>query len=436
MKLKKLFTLFIIGILTIGSITSCGDEAFDVESVNKQTILVFLPWSGDTNHTGLYADLQNNVDSICAGIVAKKGLNNSRVLVFLSESATSSTLYDLQYDATEKKVNRIPLKTYSDDSYNSAEGIAELLNETKQQAEALNYALIIGGHGSGWTFASDWVNYPYLARPRTTGSAGNTGESFSGIQFGDNPDKPSTRLYEPSTSSFKPSTRFFGSVSREENSIDLPTLVEGIKQSGIRMQYILFDACYMGNVETAYELKDVTNYLISSSSEIMSYGLPYKTLWNYLCSATPSYSSIVSTSISFYNATDVPYLNLAAIDCRQMDKLAAVMKEINNQYTLDSSVPLDSIQPLDGFSPHLFFDLTTYVDSLCPSGYLKDKFTSQMKLTVKAAQSTDNVYTALSTARKNTIKVKTYSGLTISDPSLHSVAIKGREKTGWWKATH
>ena len=144
---------------TLG-LTSCGDEAFDVDSVNKQTILVFLPWSGGANSAGLYEDLKANVDSICAGIVAKKGLSSSRVLVFLSESSTSSTLYDLQYDATEKKVNRIPLKTYSDASYNSAEGFAELLNETKQQAEALNYALIIGGHGCGWTYADDWVNYP------------------------------------------------------------------------------------------------------------------------------------------------------------------------------------------------------------------------------------------------------------------------------------
>ena len=433
---------------TLG-LTSCGDEAFDVDSVNKQTILVFLPWSGGANSAGLYEDLKANVDSICAGIVAKKGLSSSRVLVFLSESSTSSTLYDLQYDATEKKVNRIPLKTYSDASYNSAEGFAELLNETKQQAEALNYALIIGGHGCGWTYADDWVNYPYLARPRSgslqsdsqgsvsscsteSGSAGfgsaslggatGNGESFSGIQFGDNPDKPTTR--------------FFGSVSLKDNSIDVATLAEGIKQSGIKMQYILFDACYMGNVETAYELKDVTNYFIASSSEIMSYGLPYKTLWSYLNSATPSYSSIVSTAVSFYNSSDSPYLNLAAIDCRQMDKLAEVMKEINSKYTLASTVPLDSIQPLDGFSPNLFYDMTTYVDSLYPSGYLKDQYTAQMKLTVKAAQSTEQVFTALSSINGKYIKVKNYCGLTISDPSLHSVATKGREKTGWWKATH
>lgn len=182
----------------------------------------------------------------------------------------------------------------------------------------------------------------------------------------------------------------------------------------------------MGNVETAYELKDVTNFLISSSSEVTGEGIPYKTIWSYLCSSAPNYSSAVSGIVNFYRNSDIPYCNMAAIDCRQIDKLASIMKEINSKYTLASTVPLDSIQPLDGFSPNLFYDLSVYVDSLYPSGYLKDQFTSQLKLTIRAAE---QAYTA-------TFKVKNYCGLSISDPSQHSVAIKGREKTAWWKATH
>ena len=202
------------------------------------------------------------------------------------------------------------------------------------------------------------------------------------------------------------------------------------------MQYILFDACYMGNVETAYELKDVTNFMISSSSEVMGAGVPYKTIWSYLNSSAPNYSGFVNGVVNFYKNSSVPFCNMAAIDCRQMDNLAQVMKEINSKYTLSSSVPLDSIQPLDGFSPNLFYDMSVYIDSLVPSGYLKDKYTSQMKLTIKAAAHTEQAYTGLMSYRGTTFKVKNYCGLSISDPSQHSVAIKGREKTAWWKATH
>ena len=415
--IKKLFTLFICSISLAMTFTSCSEEAFDTDSVNKQTILVFYPWTGSQSSTGLLGYLQNNIDRICDGIIDRKGLNNSRVLVFLSDKYNHSTLYDLQYNATTKSVDRVPLKEYEGASYASAEGIADIMNEVKTQASALNYALIVGVHGCGWTYASDWSRYPYYARPSVTRPRDN---NFSGIQFGPDPNAPLTR--------------FFGSVSLAENAMDISTLAEGIRESGLKMQYILFDACYMSNIETAYELKDVTNYMIASGSEIMAAGLPYRSMWSYLNSATPNYSSIVSTSVNFYKNSSAPFCNLAAIDCRQVEKLASVMKEINAQYQLSASVSLDSIQHLDGFRPHLFYDLETYVDSLRPSGYLLDQFKSQLKLTIKASDHTDEAYTCIYSS--DSFKIKNYCGITISDPSQHSVAIKGREKTGWWKATH
>ena len=416
--IKKLFTLFICSISLAMTFTGCSEEAFDTDSVNKQTILVFYPWTGSQSSTGLLGYLQNNIDSICDGIIDRKGLNNSRVLVFLSNKYNHSTLYDLQYNATTKSVDRVPLKEYEGASYASAEGIADIMNEVKTKASALNYALIVGVHGCGWTYASDWSRYPYYARPSVTRPRDN---NFSDIQFGPDPNAPLTR--------------FFGSVSLAENAMDISTLAEGIRESGLKMQYILFDACYMSNIETAYELKDVTNYMIASGSEIMAAGLPYRSMWSYLNSATPNYSGIVSTSVNFYkNNSSAPFCNLAAIDCRQVEKLAGVMKDINAENQLQASVNLDSIQHLDGFRPNLFYDLETYVDSLRPSGYLLDQFKSQLKLTIKASDHTDEAYTCIYSS--DSFKIKNYCGITISDPSQHSVAIKGREKTGWWKATH
>ena len=431
--IKKLFTLFICSISLAMTFTGCSEEAFDTDSVNKQTILVFYPWTGSQSYTGLLGYLQTNIDSICDGIIDRKGLNNSRVLVFLSDKYNHSMLYDLQYNATTKSVDRVPLKEYEGASYASAEGIADILNEVKTQASALNYALIVGAHGCGWTYASDWSRYPYYARPSVTrpsdsalsgySAADNSAagiSSFSGIQFGPDPNAPLTR--------------FFGSVSLAENAMDISTLAEGIRESGLKMQYILFDACYMSNIETAYELKDVTNYMIASGSEIMAAGLPYRSMWSYLNSPTPNYSGIVSTSVNFYKNSSAPFCNLAAIDCRQVEKLASVMKDINAEYQLSASVSLDSIQHLDGFRPNLFYDLETYVDSLHPSGYLLDQFKNQLKLTIKASDYTEEAYTYIFSP--DYIKIKNYCGITISDPSQHSVAIKGREKTGWWKATH
>lgn len=420
--MKQFVYGFIFAIVSIIGLGSCTEEAFDIDKVNKQTILVFLPWTGGNSSIGLTEDLSKNIDSICAGIKDKKGLNNTRVLVFFSNNANNSTLFDLTYNDVTKEVSRTPIKTYEGSAYNSANGFADILNEVRQNAEALNYALIIGGHGCGWSCADDWINYPNQAKSFNTQQTLSYDTPFSGIQFGTDPDNPTTR--------------FFGSVDRKENSIDLSTLVEGIKQSGIKMQYILFDVCYMGNVETAYELKDVTNYLVASSSEIMAKGIPYRLMWSYLNGTTPNYSSLVNGIVNFYKNSNAPYCNMAAIDCRQLDALANVMKEINQKYTFDTTIPLDSIQPLDGFLPHLTYDMAVYVDSLRPNGYLKEQFSNQLKKTVKAAAHTDCAYTALKLYPEVTIKIKNYCGLSISDPSQHPVAIRGKEKTGWWKATH
>lgn len=420
--MKQFVYGFIFAIVSIIGLGSCTEEAFDIDKVNKQTILVFLPWTGGNSSIGLTEDLSKNIDSICAGIKDKKGLNNTRVLVFFSNNANNSTLFDLTYNDVTKEVSRTPIKTYEGSAYNSANGFADILNEVRQNAEALNYALIIGGHGCGWSCADDWINYPNQAKSFNTQQTLSYDTPFSGIQFGTDPDNPTTR--------------FFGSVDRKENSIDLSTLVEGIKQSGIKMQYILFDVCYMGNVETAYELKDVTNYLVATSSEIMAKGIPYRSMWSYLNGTTPNYSSLVNGIVNFYKNSNSPYCNMAAIDCRQLDALANVMKEINQKYTFDTTIPLDSIQPLDGFLPHLSYDMAVYVDSLRPNGYLKEQFSNQLKKTVKAAAHTDCAYTALRQYPEVTIKIKNYCGLSISDPSQHPVAIRGKEKTGWWKATH
>ena len=114
------------------------------------------------------------------------------------------------------------------------------------------------------------------------------------------------------------------------------------------------------------------------------------------------------------------------------------MKSINKEVTLAPSIELDSIQSLDGFVPRLLYDFNVYVDSLHPDAVLKDRFTSQLKKVVKAEAHTDSVITSLNLEGNKSQKypIKTYCGLTISDPSQHPVAIRGREKTAWWKATH
>ncbi len=408
--MKKLFTLFFCLVSLTVTFTGCSEEAIDVKSVNKQTILVMFPWTGSYSSSGLYDYLQHNLDSMEYAIKKNKGLNNTRVLVFFSRSARQSELFELTYNTSTYAVDHTPVATYEGHDYTSTEGLASVIRTMKERTEALNYAMIIGGHGLGWIRAEDWQ------------AASNSSEA-----------KAKAKAAELQT----PKYRHFGSTSTSTNdfSIDITTLANAIKANGIKMQYILFDACFMANAETAYQLREATNFLVASPYTVINEGMPYAKVWNYLNTATPNYTSLVSTYLSYYNSTSTPYASLAAIDCRQMDNLAAVMKEINQKYTITDE-QLAGVQYFNAMTPTLFYDLGNYVDSLHVNTTLKSKFDTQMAATVKTVQYTGQTMDDDNNSHTVFITVSTNSGLTISDPSKHAAALRGKETTAWWKATH
>lgn len=380
-----LLTMVILASL---SLSSCTEEGTDVDDINKQTILVFMPW---TDQASLQAVFEQNIDSMKTAISKEKGMANSRLMVFMSSSSDNARLFEITWAKNTGCVEKT-VKEYNDAPQQSAEGIAEVIGDAQKSAPALNYALIIGGHGTGWTYKDLWTNYPYKVK------------------------------------------RSFGSVSDKANAIDIETLAEAIAATGTTMQYILFDNCYMANIEVAYALKDVTNFLVASTSEINLIGMPYKSMWSSLCSATPSYSGMTQAYKTFYSKYKIPCGSLSAIDCRKLTELAAVMKEINSRYSLADSLR-DSIQTTDGFNQHIFYDMTDYVEHLAPSRALMNRYNTAIKAAIRSNAYTETFYSYIY-SKALTIDVKTHCGVTISDPSINSVALNGREKTSWWKATH
>ena len=359
-------------------VVSCDDDAVDVDSINKQTVLVYMPWSGSETSTGLYSNFLANLDSIESAITTAGGLSKSRLLVFLSESATSSTLYEVTY-SSQQGCNHKEVKRYTGHDYTTPEGIARVLTDANNAAYGLNFALIVGCHGTGWTHIDDWTDYPNNAK----GSSPSTTTNRHSLHI---------KQYEDDTPYEK--TRFYGSVSDDNYAVDITTLAEGIKQSGLHMQYILFDDCYMANAEVAYELREITNFLIASTSEVMAIGMPYANMWKSLASPTPSYSTAVSAFKTFYSSYRIPCGTITAIDCRQMENLATVMRQINEHYTLDEE-QLETIQILDGFNTPIFFDMGDYVEKLCTDPYLYEKFKAQLDKTVVSKASTERIYSFL-----------------------------------------
>lgn len=369
------------------------DEPID-RSDNDQTVFMYLPWSTDL----LSAFRQNIADM--KTIIGKNILKNERVIVFLATSPKKATLYELTYKKGNCEQKTLKEYNFEDLKYTTAEGITSILNDVKYYAPAKRYAMTIGCHGMGW-----------IPKSSTKSRSGFRVEKMHWE-------------YEN-----VPMTRYFGGRDYEHQT-DVNTLATGISDAGMKMEYILFDDCYMSNVEVAYELKEVTNHLIASTCEIMMYGMPYDKIGQYLV-GNIDYKSICDEFYAFYSTYEkMPCGTIGVTDCSELDNLASIMKQINPQYTFDTSLT-NSLQRLDGYSPTIFFDYGDYVAKLCKDSELLEQFNEQLERTVPFKRNTDYYYSMSS----GKAKINTYSGITISDPSTNSKTLSKKE-TAWYKATH
>ncbi len=366
----------------------------DEPDPTEQTILFYFPWSGNDTESGggrnLYNIFLTNIAELEQAITARQTMANARLLICLGTHRDKANLYEVKLLTTKKKTTakRELLTSYSDIDFTKEETIRRIITDVKSYAPAEHYGLMIGCHGMGWI-------------PRDSGA------NYSKVKH-----------------------RYFGGVVPKFQT-DIITLVRAIENSGTHMDFILFDDCYMANVEVAYDLRSVTDYLVASTSEIMERGLPYDQLWSHL-SPKPDFAQVVQKYFDFYTTYTYPYGTLSAIDCREVEAMASLMREANQNHTLDES-EIAQLQTLDGYSPVIFFDMGDYIDHLCADDTsLRASLRAQLNRLVPHAVATQSIYSMLI---GGTIPLKTFSGITISDPSLHPTA-EGKMKTTWWNVTH
>lgn len=71
-------------------------------------------------------------------------------------------------------------------------------------------------------------------------------------------------------------SRSFGQDgTNTDNTITIPDLKNALMEVGCKFRYVLFDACMMGNIESCYELRNTTDYIIASPMEVPGEGYRY-----------------------------------------------------------------------------------------------------------------------------------------------------------------
>lgn len=385
-------------LLTPSVFLSCDNDSTDEPDNNsskyKQTVLMYMPWSGGS----IYSYFLQNISSFETAIRNNKGFDGNALVVFISESETKSHLINIKYNDGECCRDTIRSFYFDECDYTTSAGIASVINNAIKIAPAKTYALAIGSHGMGWLPVGSEIS----TRARMSASENQN-------------------VYL---------TRYFGHSSDNEYQTDISTLADGIKKTGLRMEYIMFDDCYMSNIETAYELKDVTDYLIASTCEIMIDGMPYSEIGMDLLKN--NYKNICDGFYSFYSNYSMPCGTIGVTDCNEVERMAEIMKEINTVYPLGVE-SVDDIQDLDGYNTTVFFDFGDYVSHLCKDEYLLNLFKTQLDRLVPYKANTETYYSMLT---QQQTRIKTFSGLTVSDPTENKGLTDALSTTSWYKATH
>jgi hypothetical protein len=160
-----------------------------------------------------------------------------------------------------EEVVRDTLKIYADTTVAARKAVvSDVLNLAKDRFPAKSYGMLLSSHGTGWAPQG----YCYSPPDKTSGGIFGL-DSY----LYDGPAKYHEK--DPLLKSI--GSHYNGSPSR---SIEIATsdLAAAIP---MHMDYILFDACFMGCVEVAYELKDKCDMMCFSQAEILSNGMDWST---------------------------------------------------------------------------------------------------------------------------------------------------------------
>ena len=383
---------------------SCKKETPE-DNTPPQTIIVYM---AGVNLSGYYNVNRSAIKTALGFDIQGK----SRVVLFQQTDKTNAELVEFYFQdgICQEKV----LATYALPSTMTASELGYIFSDIVNRTPSKSHSLIIGSHGLAWI--------PIGANPQDSETHLGIGKKAHIITHDE--------LWKQKGDI---TTRFLGENSNPENRFDVTTLSEALTYTGKKLNYILFDACFMANVESIYDLRTNAKYIIGSPCEIMGSGFPYGSIMPLLLMNNGTAYDLDAVCRKFnedYAAGPGYSGTIALIDCSQLDGLAQAMKRVNSASKKDYNV--SQIQFYEGQSSHIFFDLGDYVDKSCDDESVKAAFNEQLNRAVVSKYTLDEFFSTYGITGR--YKIKVFTGMNTSAPSaLYRSAYK---QTAWYKATH
>lgn len=319
MENKKFYTRIILALTFILSLAACvgADEPDPAptpeDAAADKTVLVYMV-AGNNLGSMSYdrKDLAEMEQAAQQGLLGENG----RLLVYHSPYRGDIMLKEVTAAGIDT------LKVYSSDTLSvSVDRMTRVFDDMRAFAPAKSYGLVMWSHATGW------------------------------LQDG---------IAEPAISTFS-----FGSDT-SRYKMNITSLSHAL--SGQGFDFIYFDCCFMGSVETLYELRDAAPVILASPTEDPVTGMPYQLTLKHLYASAPDYEAAAAATFDFYNAFytkwDCP-VSMSVVYTEHLAELAEATRQI---YAMSRPDSLRGFRPQKlSLSPYYYFDFGQYVEALAES---------------------------------------------------------------------
>ncbi|MBR5132512.1 MAG: hypothetical protein IKV29_00230 [Alistipes sp.] len=370
----------------------------------------------EANHTLMYlfmgtnlgryfnTNIEDTTKAIEQGILG----NSNRVVFFRQESKSKGYIAEICYD-TDKCCYAVQIieNIELNNGLIEAQNVADIIAKMAATAPAKRYGLVCAGHGQAW-IPRDVVN------------------SKADIAKFDADYNPWIQAEGAET------TRAYG----EDNTmLNIPELRNAIELSNVELDYILFDACFMANIETVYDLRNVANYIIASPCEIMGKGFPYTNTLPYLFTDNGNATDYVGAAESYHHYYRYEYTqnarsaSITVFNCTEVEALADATREVVKSAT--SEYDINKLQTYEGQRTHHFYDFGQWVRTVATDAEALARFNTQFAKAVVKTFTLDSFYSAYGNYGTYPINRDVYTGVTTSAPSL--AYPNAWKQTDWYK---
>ena len=274
------------------------------------------------------------------------------------------------YHTPRRGVVADTVKIYSDENSANPATLTSVLNTVKTYRPAVSYGLVVLSHGSGWL-----------------------------------PAKNSTPVIELKSIIIDTST------DELDNYMEI---VDFAKAIPYKLDFIIFDACFMGSVEVAYELKEKVNYIVASPAEVLVPGFVYSSMMRHLFKHEPDLITVASEFYEYYDNQSGVFRSatVSAVKASGLDDLASIVKEITTESNL-AIEDLDEIQTFGYGTQKIYFDLGDYLKKIAPE--MEEKIENTLNQCILYKAHTPSYY---SDGTNKLHPIHAFSGLSVYIPQV------------------